>query len=192
MLNIILFGGPGSGKGTQGLKIKNKYDLYHLSTGEVLRDHIARETEIGKTAHQYISQGQLIPDSLMIDIVKDLLDSKPEETARGIIFDGFPRTIAQAEQLDQVLRERGTDVSAVVGLEVPDDELVDRMIKRGKATGRADDNIDTIKKRLGVYHSQTKPLRDFYAEDGRYRAIDGNKEIDDIFDEITSVIDGLN
>lgn len=189
MLNLVLFGGPGSGKGTQSEKIKNKYGLYHISTGEVLRDHIARGTEIGKTANQYISQGQLIPDTLMIDIVENLLDSKPEETAKGVIFDGFPRTIAQAKALDEALSRRGTTVHAVAGLEVPDEELVKRLINRGKETGRADDNEDTIKKRLDVYHSQTSPLKDYYVGDGRYSKIDGSKKIDEIFQQISDVLD---
>lgn len=189
MLNLVLFGGPGSGKGTQSEKIKNKYGLYHISTGEVLRDHIARGTEIGKTANEYISQGQLIPDELMIEIVEHLLDSKPEETAKGVIFDGFPRTLAQARALDEALNRRGTTIHAVAGLEVPDEELIKRLINRGKETGRADDNEDTIKKRLDVYHSQTSPLKDYYLGDGRYSKIDGAKKIDEIFDQISDVLD---
>lgn len=189
MLNLVLFGGPGSGKGTQSEKIKNKYGLYHISTGEVLRDHISRGTEIGKTANEYISQGQLIPDELMIEIVENLLDSKPEETAKGVIFDGFPRTLAQARALDEALNRRGTTIHAVAGLEVPDEELIKRLINRGKETGRADDNEDTIKKRLDVYHSQTSPLKDYYLGDGRYSKIDGAKKIDEIFDQISDVLD---
>ena len=189
MLNLVLFGGPGSGKGTQSEKIKNKYGLYHISTGEVLRDHIARGTEIGKTANEYISQGQLIPDELMIEIVEHLLDSKPDETAKGVIFDGFPRTLAQARALDEALNRRGTTIHAVAGLEVPDEELIKRLINRGKETGRADDNEETIKKRLDVYHSQTSPLKDYYLGDGRYSKIDGAKKIDEIFDQISDVLD---
>lgn len=192
MLNLVLFGGPGSGKGTQSEKIKDKYGLYHISTGEVLRDHIARGTEIGKTAHQYISKGQLIPDDLMIDIVEDLLDSKPQETANGVIFDGFPRTIAQAKALDQALARRGTGVHAVLGLEVGDEELVKRLLNRGIQTGRADDNEDTIKKRLDVYHSQTSPLKDFYTQAHRYSKIDGENEIGHIFRQISDVLDPLH
>lgn len=189
MLNLVLFGGPGSGKGTQSEKIKNKYGLYHISTGEVLRDHIARGTDIGKTADSYISQGQLIPDQLMIDIVENLLDSKPEETAKGVIFDGFPRTLAQAKALDEALNKRGTTVHAVAGLEVPDEELIKRLINRGKETGRADDNEETIKKRLDVYHTQTSPLKEYYVGDGRYSKIDGGKGIDEIFSQISDVLD---
>ncbi len=189
MLNLVIFGGPGSGKGTQSEKIRDKYGLFHISTGEVLRDHIARDTEIGRTANQYISKGQLIPDELIIKIVEDILDSKPEETTKGVIFDGFPRTIAQAEALDRVLRDRGRDINAVIGLEVDDEELVERMLQRGKQTGRADDNVDTIKNRLAVYHNQTSPLKDFYVADGRYNRIDGGKTIDEIFEQISDILE---
>ena len=153
MLNIVLFGAPGSGKGTQSARLIDRYGLYHISTGELLRDHIKRGTELGKTADSYISKGQLIPDQLMIDILDDVLD-KEASGKKGVVFDGFPRTIPQAEALKNLLQKRGTDLHAVVGLEVPEDELVNRMIARGKETGRADDNIDTIKNRLDVYHNQ--------------------------------------
>lgn len=192
MLNLVIFGGPGSGKGTQSEKIRDNYGLFHISTGAVLRDHIARGTEIGRTANQYISKGHLIPDELMIEIVEDLLDSKPEETAKGVIFDGFPRTIAQAEALDKALKKRGRNIDAVIGLEVDDDELVNRMLLRGQQTGRADDNADTIKKRLEVYHNQTKPLKDYYVGDGRYHRIDGDKTIDEIFSQISDHLDNIN
>lgn len=191
MLNLVIFGGPGSGKGTQSLKIKDKYGLFHISTGEVLRDHMARGTEIGRIANQYISQGQLIPDDLIIRIVEEILDSKPEETANGVIFDGFPRTIAQAKALDEALDFRGRKIDAVIGLEVDDDELVERMLLRGQQTGRADDNADTIKKRLAVYHDQTSPLKEYYIDEGKYQRIDGGKSIDDIFQQITYVLDNI-
>lgn len=188
MLNLVIFGGPGSGKGTQSLKIKDKYGLFHISTGEVLRDHIARGTEIGRIANKYISQGQLIPDDLIIRIVEDILDSMPEETAKGVIFDGFPRTIPQAKALDEVLAARGRKIDHVIGLEVDDNELVDRMLLRGQQTGRADDNAETIKNRLAVYHSQTSPLKEYYIDEGKYRRIDGGKSIDEIFSQISDVV----
>ena len=149
MLNIVLFGAPGSGKGTQSAKLIDEYGLYHISTGELLRDHIKRGTELGQTANEFISKGQLIPDQLMIDILDDVLE-KEASGKSGVVFDGFPRTIPQAEALKGLLRKRGTDLHAVVGLEVPEEELVNRMIARGKETGRADDNIETIKNRLDV------------------------------------------
>ena len=157
MFNIVIFGAPGSGKGTQSEKLIDEYGLFHISTGEVLRDHISRGTDLGKIADSYISQGQLIPDDLMIDILDRVLDDNPE-SAKGVIFDGFPRTIPQAEALKKMLEKRGSAVHAVVGLEVDDDELVDRLLKRGQMSGRSDDNLDTINQRLKVYHSQTSPL----------------------------------
>ena len=184
MLNLVLFGALCSGKGTQTHRLISRYGLHHISTGEVLRDHIARGTELGKIADSYISKGQLIPDDLMIQVLEHVLDSEPELTRGGVIFDGFPRTIDQAKALKQMLAKRGTRVHAVVGLEVPEDELVRRMLNRGKETGRADDNLDTIKKRLDVYHKQTSPLRDYYTAEGKYHAIDGAGDMDEIFSRI--------
>ncbi|MBO5268022.1 MAG: adenylate kinase [Muribaculaceae bacterium] len=184
MLNIVIFGAPGSGKGTQSDRLISKYGLHHISTGEVLRDHIARGTELGKIADSYISKGQLIPDDLMIRVLEHVLDSDPENTSKGVIFDGFPRTIDQAKALKKMLASRGSKVHAVVGLEVPEDELIRRMINRGKETGRADDNLDTIKNRLSVYHSQTSPLREYYISEGKYHGIDGAGDVDEIFSRI--------
>lgn len=191
MLNLVLFGAPGSGKGTQSAKLIDNYGLHHISTGEVLRDHIKRETELGKTAQKYISEGQLIPDDLMISILDDVLE-KEASGKKGVIFDGFPRTIPQAEALNELLKKRGTELHAVVGLEVPEDELVKRMINRGKETGRADDNLETIKKRLEVYHNQTSPLRDHYMKENKYIKINGSGNVDDIFHEIAAGIDKIN
>lgn len=189
-MNIVLFGGPGSGKGTQSEKLIEKFGLHHISTGEVLRDHIKRETELGKIAKSYIDEGQLIPDDLMIQILDAVLEDAKDKP--GVIFDGFPRTIPQAEALNNLLEKRGKGLHAVVGLEVPDDELVKRMINRGKLTGRADDNEETIKKRLNVYHSQTSPLKEHYKKQNKYIAIDGNKGIDTIFEDIVKELDNKN
>ena len=182
-MNLVLFGGPGSGKGTQSARLIDNYGLYHISTGELLRDHIQRDTPLGKTANAYISQGQLIPDDLMISIIEETLDREARDK-KGVIFDGFPRTIPQAEALAELLKKRGSDVHAVIGLEVPDEELVSRMIHRGKETGRADDNPETIKKRLDVYHTQTQPLRKHYMGQDKYIPIDGTGSVDDIFNAI--------
>lgn len=191
MLNIVIFGGPGSGKGTQSAKIAAKYGLFHISTGEVLRTHIAQKTEIGILADSFISKGQLIPDELMIRILEDLLISRTSETKHGVIFDGFPRTLPQAEELDRLLAGLDTKIETVIGLEVPDGELAARMLKRGAETGRADDNEDTIKSRLAVYHSQTQPLKEYYERTGRYYSVDGSGSIEEIFDKICREIDKM-
>lgn len=188
MPNIVLFGAPGSGKGTQSEKLIQKYNLHHISTGELLRDHIARQTELGKLADSYISKGQLIPDDLMIDILANTIDSEPAVRERGVILDGFPRTIPQAEALKKLLQERNLALDAVVGLEVPEEQLIERMIKRGQQTGRADDNLETINNRLKVYRDQTHPLRQYYTDNGSYRAIDGTGTIDQIFDRIEKAL----
>lgn len=190
MLNIVLFGAPGSGKGTQGERLTDRYGLKHISTGEVLRDHIARGTELGKIADSYISNGNLIPDDLMVKILADILDSDPG-AAKGVILDGFPRTIPQAEALEKLLAERGTELHAVVGLDVPEEELTERLLKRGLDTHRADDNIDTIRHRLEVYHNQTQPLRQYYEKAGKYHNINGSGALDDITDDIAGHLDPL-
>lgn len=192
MLNIIIFGGPGSGKGTQSERIARKYGIMHISTGEVLRDHISRGTDLGKVANSYISQGMLIPDQLMLKVLEHVIENNRERTEKGVIFDGFPRTRVQAEQLDKMLQERGTKVSAVVGLEVPDEVLVERMISRGKETGRADDNERTIKNRIAVFHKQTAPLKEYYLSTHRYIKINGEGPVEQIFDNICADIDALS
>lgn len=187
MLNIVIFGGPGSGKGTQSEKIVAKYGINHISTGEVLRAEIKKGTELGKTAQSFIDHGQLIPDELMINILAGVLDSFTE--SKGVIFDGFPRTIPQAEALKKVLAERGQAVSIMLDLDVPDEELTKRLIKRGQESGRADDNEETIKQRLNVYHTQTAPLIDWYKQEGQYQHITGVGSMDGIFADICEAID---
>ena len=189
MLNIVIFGAPGSGKGTQSERIVEKYGINHISTGDVLRAEIKNGTELGKTAKGYIDQGQLIPDELMIDILASVFDSFKD--SKGVIFDGFPRTIAQAEALKKMLAERGQDVSVMVDLDVPEEELLVRLIKRGKDSGRADDNEETIKKRLHVYHSQTAPLIDWYKNEKKYQHINGLGTMEGIFAEICEAVDKL-
>lgn len=189
MLNLVIFGAPGSGKGTQSEKLIERYNLHHISTGAVLRDQIARGTELGRLANKYISQGHLIPDDLMVSVLADELDRHPEEIKNGVIFDGFPRTINQAEKLRALLQKRGTDVHAVIGLEVDEAELVERLLKRGQETGRADDNLDTIKERLVVYNDQTAPLKDFYLKEGKYHPVQGSGSIESIFGRIADHLD---
>ncbi len=189
MFNLVIFGAPGSGKGTQSEKITETYGLHHISTGELLRDQIARGTELGKIADSFISKGQLIPDDLMVRILDAELD-KPE-AKHGVIFDGFPRTIPQADALSKMLAKRGTALHGVVGLELEDDELIDRLVKRGKESGRSDDNPETIKERLKVYHTTTQPLREYYINDGSYKGVRGHGSVEDIFSSIRTHLDAL-
>jgi adenylate kinase len=191
MLNIVIFGAPGSGKGTQSDKLIEHYNLFHISTGDVLRDNIRRGTELGKTAKGIIDQGKLVPDELMINILAQVLDDNKDKTSEGVIFDGFPRTIPQAEALEKLLADRGTQVDAVVGLEVPEEELIKRILLRGQLSGRSDDNEDTARKRLETYHNQTSPLKAYYEQQGKYRAINGLGTIDGIFDLIKDALDNL-
>ncbi len=187
MLNIVIFGAPGSGKGTQSEKIVEKYNIDHISTGDVLRAEIKAGSELGAMAKRLIDNGQLIPDDLMLDILAAKLDALVD--SKGVIFDGFPRTIAQAEALKKMLAARGQEVTAMLELDVPEDELMDRLIKRGQLSGRADDNEETIKKRLVVYREQTEPLKEWYKNDGKHCYINGLGELDRIFADITAAID---
>lgn len=189
MLNLVIFGAPGSGKGTQSEKLIDRYHLHHISTGEVLRDHIARGTELGRTADSYISQGQLIPDELMLRVLEHELDNNPDKTAEGVIFDGFPRTIPQALALKDMMKRRGQKIHAVIGLEVPEDQLMERMVLRGKESGRSDDNPGTIRKRLAVYHKQTQPLRDYYVGEGVYVPIKGDGTVGQVFERVIAALD---
>lgn len=190
MKNIVIFGAPGSGKGTQSDLLIEKYGLEHISTGDVLRAEIKKGTELGKTAKGYIDNGQLIPDALMIDILASVYDAFGRDH-KGVIFDGFPRTIPQAEALKKMLEERGDKVAAMLELDVPEEELMTRLIKRGQESGRADDNEETIKKRLVVYHSQTQPLIEWYKKEGLHYHINGLGTLERIFGDIQKVIDGI-
>ena len=190
MKNIVIFGAPGSGKGTQSELIINEYGLEHISTGDVLREEIKNETELGKIAKTFIDKGQLIPDEPMVDILAHVYDAFGKEH-KGVIFDGFPRTIPQAEALKKMLGERGHRIAAMIELDVPEDILMDRLIKRGQQSGRSDDNEETIKKRLGVYHNQTAPLIEWYQKEGLHHHVKGFGELQEIFADIKQVIDGL-
>ncbi len=190
MKNIVIFGAPGSGKGTQSDLIIEKYGLNHISTGDVLRNEMKNGTPLGQTARQYIDEGKLVPDSLIIDMLAKVYDSFGNEH-KGVIFDGFPRTVPQAEALKKMLAERGHEVAAMIELDVPEDELMSRLVKRGLESGRSDDNEETIKKRLDVYHNQTLPLIDWYEKEGLRRPINGLGALDRIFADICAVIDAI-
>ncbi len=189
MLNIVIFGAPGSGKGTQSAKLVEKYGLKHLSTGDILRNEIKAETELGKLADSYMSKGHLVPDELVIDILDSLISKHSD--AKGFIFDGFPRTLAQGEALGEMLAKHGEIIDAVLSLEVEEEELIDRLLKRGQISGRSDDNRETIESRLKVYHSQTEPLKEFYRTRSTLKNIEGVGSIDDIFGSIAKEIDQL-
>ena len=187
MFNIVIFGAPGSGKGTQSKMIVERYGFDYISTGDMLRQAISQGSELGRTAKEYIDRGQLVPDDLIVRLIADFLDGK--HGSKGVIFDGFPRTLKQAEALKTMLNERGTDIHILLDLQVEDDELVDRLIERGKISGRSDDNPETIKARLDVYHTQTAPLATYYIGEGKHVAIKGGGQIEDIFERIAEAID---
>ena len=192
MKNIIIFGAPGSGKGTYSDEIVAKYGMGHISTGDVLRAEIKNGTELGKVAQGYISNGQLIPDDLMIDILAKTYDAMP--SGKGVIFDEFPRTIAQAEALKKMLAERGHEMGIMIELVVSEDILLARLLNRAKEQGREDDNEETIKKRFAVYHSQTAPLAEWFGKEGMRNVISWaehpSKEA--MIAEVFSVIDKNN
>ena len=190
MFNIIIFGAPGSGKGTQGQKLTDRYQLTHISTGEVLREKIRKQTPLGKLADEYISKGQLVPDNVVIDILTKFFADNP--TSNGYIFDGFPRTLRQGEAMDEMLAEKNESINVVLWLDVDDDELVERLLNRGKELGRNDDNLETIKSRLKVYYQKTAPLKEFYSKQGKLVKINGMGTVEEIFSRIEKVIDSLN
>lgn len=188
MLNLILFGPPGSGKGTQAERLIEKYGILHISTGDLFRYEMGNNTPLGLKAKEYMAKGELVPDEVTIGMLKNKVNANPE--ARGIIFDGFPRTIAQAEALDEFLNEKNTEVTALVALDVPEDELVSRLLNRGKSSGRADDNDESIiRNRIAVYKAETAQVFDYYGKSGKSKLIPGVGSIDDIFNKLVNAID---
>lgn len=187
MLNVVIFGPPGSGKGTQGIKIAEKYNLEHVSTGDLCRKAIHTNTHEGIIAKSYIDKGELVPDETITAMLDNFIEHLP--AGKGIIFDGYPRTIAQAEALTQILNDHGTKLSVMIDLEVERKELIDRLLKRGEISGRSDDNEDTIKKRLEVYETQTMPLIEFYKKKQLYKSVKGVGDIEEIFANICKVLD---
>jgi len=189
MLNVVIFGAPGSGKGTQSAFISEKYGLEHLSTGDLLRSELQTKSDLGNLIDSYITNGNLVPDQLIISMLAKVLDTKKSE--KGYIFDGFPRTTAQAEALKIMLAERNMNVSIVLDLAVAEEELINRLLNRGKTSGRSDDNFETIQKRIQVYNSKTIPVKDFYIKEGLATDIQGLGTMDEIFGRITKAIDAL-
>jgi len=186
MLNVVIFGPPGSGKGTQSNKIIRKYGLYHLSTGDMLRAEMAEETELGLEAKSLVTRGELVPDEVVIGMIAKRIEAAGD--INGFIFDGFPRTVKQAETLDNLLSTRNMEITMMINLDVETKELIDRLLKRAEAEGRADDNFETIQNRIQVYESQTSPVIEYYAKQDKARPVDGLGSVDDIFNRIVNVI----
>jgi len=190
MLNLVLFGPPGAGKGTQSQKLIEKYGLIHLSTGDLLRGEIAQGTKLGLEAKKLMDQGVLVPDAVVIGMISNKLDASRD--AGGFIFDGFPRTVAQAEALDDLLQSKGEGISAMIALEVDDEELEHRLLLRGKNSGRPDDaNPDVIRKRIKEYNDKAAPVADFYRNQNKFTSVNGIGSIEEIFDSISAVTEAL-
>ena len=188
MLNIVLFGAPGCGKGTQAARLKEHYGINHVSTGEVIRGEIARNTPLGQSMKEYINRGELAPDQLVIDIVKHYVEEHRGD--EGNIFDGFPRTTPQAEAFDKILEAEGLKVDLMIYMDVPEEELVRRILLRGKESGRADDASEgVIRNRISTYRAQTAVVADYYTAQGKYAAINGLGTMDEVFARLVEVID---
>jgi adenylate kinase len=188
MLNIIICGAPGCGKGTQSDLIVEKYRLRHLSTGDLLRKEIAKQSELGIEAESFISKGNLVPDKMIFDILSKAIEEQTRDS-KGIILDGFPRNVAQAEALESLMAKLNKETTLLLDLQVETQELINRLLLRGETSGRCDDNLETIKKRLEVYESKTAPVSDFYKNKNKYAAINGMGTVDEIFGRISAVID---
>lgn len=190
MLNIILFGPPGAGKGTQSEKLLEKYQLVHLSTGDLLRSQIKAGTELGLRAKALMDQGKLVPDEVVVGMIEDRLQAN--KGVNGFIFDGFPRTVAQAEALDQLLENHNAPIKALIALEVEKDELVQRILERGKTSGRSDDQDEKlIEQRVQEYNNKTKPVADFYKKQGKFVSVSGQGSIEEIFENLCQKVDKL-
>ena len=188
MFNLILFGPPGSGKGTQSEKLVEEYEFVHLSTGNLLRQEIADKTPLGLEAKSFMDKGQLVPDEVVIGMVDSYFDLHKD--ARGFLFDGYPRTVAQAEALDKLLKLKKTEINTVLALEVSEEELVSRLLNRGKTSGRSDDtNEEVIRKRFAVYNNETTPVADYYKKINKFESIKGEGSIDSIFSRICDALD---
>lgn len=188
MLNIVLFGPPGAGKGTQSEKLIQKYNLVHLSTGDILRGEIKEGTKLGMEAKKLMDEGVLVPDEVVIGMISSKLDHNKK--ANGFIFDGFPRTAAQAEALDNLLKEKNASITMMLALEVDDEELTKRLLSRGKDSGRADDKDESIiRNRIKEYNNKTAPLKEYYSKQGKFKSIKGVGSIDSIFNDLCTTIE---
>lgn len=190
MLNIVLFGPPGAGKGTQSKRLIEKYNLVHLSTGDIFRANIGGNTDLGKLAKSYIDKGQLVPDEVTIDMLKSEVKKQPN--AKGFIFDGFPRTKAQAGALDELMTEMNSSITAMIALDVPEEELKDRLKKRAEESGRSDDaDPKVIANRIEVYKNETAPVKSFYKDQDKFYSIDGLGSIDEITERMFEKIEEI-
>lgn len=190
MLNVVLFGAPGCGKGTQSELLEKRFGLSHVSTGEIIRSHIKLQTELGLQMQEYISRGELAPDSVVIGMIEDYLAAN--KGIKGTIFDGFPRTTAQAEAFDKLLEQHNDSVDIMIYMDVPEEELVKRILLRGKESGRADDaSEDVIRNRIAVYNQQTAVVADYYRAQGKYVAVPSLGTIDEVFERIAAEIEKL-
>ncbi len=189
MLNIVLFGPPGSGKGTQAEKLIKKYGLIHLSTGDILREAISKKTPLGLKAKEYLDKGELVPDEDVVNMVIKKLDV--EKDPNGFIFDGFPRTCGQARVLRNLLTDRDTRINVMIALQVHEEELIKRLLKRGHESGRSDDQLSVIKNRIAVYERDTYPVIDFYQKMQKYRSINGVGTVEEIFERIVKVVEAV-
>jgi len=188
MINIVLFGKPGAGKGTQADFLKHKYNLVHLSTGDIFRFNMKNDTELGKLAKSYIDNGDLVPDEVTINMLQDEVEKNPQ--AKGFLFDGFPRTIAQAEALDKFLAGKNQEITATVALEANDEILVQRLLERGKTSGRADDqDEEKIRNSYQEYNEKTAPLMDYYKAQHKFYAVDGIGTIEEVTERLSLVLD---
>ncbi|HTF28248.1 MAG TPA: adenylate kinase [Flavitalea sp.] len=188
MFNLILFGPPGSGKGTQSEKLIEKYGLMHLATGNILREELANQTELGLSAKRYMDKGQLVPDEVVIGMIRSAIEHNPQ--VKGFLFDGFPRTVAQSVALDNLLKEKGAQINLLLALEVGEDELIDRLINRGKTSGRTDDiNENIIRARITEYENKTSPVAGHYQQLGKVVKVKGEGTIDEIFSSLSKEID---
>jgi adenylate kinase len=183
-MRLVLLGGPGAGKGTQAAKLREHYRIPHISTGEMLREARSQGTELGRKAAEYLDAGKLLPDNIILGIIREKMNT----LLRGFLFDGFPRTIPQAEGLDQMLEARGEKLDAVVSIEAPDELIIDRLLKRAEIEGRPDDNRETIEHRIRVYYTQTEPLKEYYRKRGLLKPVDGVGSVDAVFARVIAAL----